>query len=366
MENNTENKQVANQSHEKTAKQLKKQKVRQTIVSLIGIALILWGVVKVVLLFIDYSSNETSNDAQVEQYISPVNLRASGYIKKICFQEHQSVKKGDTLLILDDREYRIRVMEAEAALKDAMAGADVMNATLNTTETSATVYDASIAEIEVRLQKLAKDRQRYQNLVERNAATPIQLEQIETEYKATKKKLDAVLKQKKAALSGVNEVQTRKGNTEAAIERAQAALAMAKLNLSYCVVTAPCDGKLGRRALEEGQMVNAGQTVTNILPDTQKWVIANYKETQVENLHVGQTVRITVDAVSDKEFTGKITAISGATGSKYSLVPTDNSAGNFVKIQQRVPVRIDFTNLSKADNERLAAGMMVVVKAEIK
>ena len=366
MENNTENKQVANQSHEKTAKQLKKQKVRQTIVSLIGIALILWGVVKVVLLFIDYSSNETSNDAQVEQYISPVNLRASGYIKKICFQEHQSVKKGDTLLILDDREYRIRVMEAEAALKDAMAGANVINATLNTTETSATVYDASIAEIEVRLQKLAKDRQRYQNLVERNAATPIQLEQIETEYKATKKKLDAVLKQKKAALSGVNEVETRKGNTEAAIERAQAALAMAKLNLSYCVVTAPCDGKLGRRALEEGQMVNAGQTVTNILPDTQKWVIANYKETQVENLHVGQTVRITVDAVSDKEFTGKITAISGATGSKYSLVPTDNSAGNFVKIQQRVPVRIDFTNLSKADNERLAAGMMVVVKAEIK
>ena len=366
MENNTENKQVANQSHEKTAKQLKKQKVRQTIVSLIGIALILWGVVKVVLLFIDYSSNETSNDAQVEQYISPVNLRASGYIKKICFQEHQSVKKGDTLLILDDREYRIRVMEAEAALKDAMAGANVINATLNTTETSATVYDASIAEIEVRLQKLAKDRQRYQNLVERNAATPIQLEQIETEYKATKKKLDAVLKQKKAALSGVNEVQTRKGHTEAAIERAQAALAMAKLNLSYCVVTAPCDGKLGRRALEEGQMVNAGQTVTNILPDTQKWVIANYKETQVENLHVGQTVRITVDAVSDKEFTGKITAISGATGSKYSLVPTDNSAGNFVKIQQRVPVRIDFTNLSKADNERLAAGMMVVVKAEIK
>ena len=366
MENNTENKQVANQSHEKTAKQLKKQKVRQTIVSLIGIALILWGVVKVVLLFIDYSSNETSNDAQVEQYISPVNLRASGYIKKICFQEHQSVKKGDTLLILDDREYRIRVMEAEAALKDAMAGANVINATLNTTETSATVYDASIAEIEVRLQKLAKDRQRYQNLVERNAATPIQLEQIETEYKATKKKLDAVLKQKKAALSGVNEVQTRKGNTEAAIERAQAALAMAKLNLSYCVVTAPCDGKLGRRALEEGQMVNAGQTVTNIMPDTQKWVIANYKETQVEKLYVGQKVLMTVDAIDGREFEGRISAISGATGSKYSLVPTDNSAGNFVKIQQRVPVRIDFTNLSKADNERLAAGMMVVVKAEIK
>lgn len=364
MENNTENKQVANQSHEKTAKQLKKQKVRQTIVSLIGIALILWGVVKVVLLFIDYSSNETSNDAQVEQYISPVNLRASGYIKKICFQEHQSVKKGDTLLILDDREYRIRVMEAEAALKDAMAGANVINATLNTTETSATVYDASIAEIEVRLQKLAKDRQRYQNLVERNAATPIQLEQIETEYAATKKKLDATRRQQKAAYSGVNEVSNRIANTEAAIERATAALEMAKLNLSYCVVTAPCDGKLGRRSLEEGQYINAGQTITYILPESQKWVVANYKETQVENLYVGQKVRMTVDALSDKVFEGKVTAISGATGSKYSLVPTDNSAGNFVKIQQRVPVRIDFVNLSKEDNDRLAAGMMVVVKAE--
>ena len=102
------------------------------------------------------------------------------------------------------------------------------------------------------------------------------------------------------------------------------------------------------------------------MPDTQKWVIANYKETQVADLHVGQTVRMKVDAIGDKEFKGKVTAISGATGSKYSLVPTDNSAGNFVKIQQRVPVRIDFEGLSKEDNNRLAAGMMVVVKAEKK
>ena len=175
-----------------------------------------------------------------------------------------------------------------------------------------------------------------------------------------------MLKQKQAALSGVNEVKTRKANNAAAIERAQAALEMAKLNLSYCVVLAPCDGKLGRRALEEGQMVNAGQTITYLMPNTQKWVIANYKETQVEQLHVGQKVKMTVDAISDKEFTGKVTAISGATGSKYSLVPTDNSAGNFVKIQQRVPVRIDFEGLSKEDNDRLAAGMMVIVKAEKK
>lgn len=342
----------------------KKQRMRQVITSAIGLAILLWALVKIVGIFIDYTTNESSNDAQIEQYISPVNLRASGYIKKIYFTEHQMVKKGDTLLVLDDREYLIRVMEAEAALKDAKAGANVMDATMQTTENSASVYDASIAEIEVRLAKLSKDITRYRNLVERKAATPIQLEQLETEYAATRKKLEATRRQQKAAVSGVNEVQTRKANAAAAIERAEAALAMARLNLSYTVVLAPCDGQLGRRALEEGQMVNAGQTITYIMPDTRKWVIANYKETQMENIKVGQKVRLTVDALSDKEFEGRVTAISGATGSKYSLVPTDNSAGNFVKIQQRIPVRIDFTNISKEDNARLAAGMMVVVKAE--
>ena len=364
MDTNTNNN-SAPTSAEATAKKLKKQRIRQYIVSAIGVAILVWGIFEIACLFLDYKNTETSNDAQIEQYISPVNMRATGYIKKIYFKEHQDVKKGDTLLVLDDREYRIRVMEAEAALKDAQAGANVVNASLQTTETSATVYEASIAEIEIRLAKLEKDKQRYQNLVARNAATPIQLEQIETEYDATKKKLDATRRQQKAAYSGVNEVQTRRANSEAAIERAEAALEMARLNLSYCVVLAPCDGKLGRRALEEGQAVNAGQTITYIMPDTEKWVIANYKETQVENLHVGQKVKMTVDAINGKVFNGKITAISGATGSKYSLVPTDNSAGNFVKIQQRVPVRIEFEGLSKEDNDRLAAGMMVVVKAQL-
>ena len=159
-----------------------------------------------VCLFLNYSQTETSNDAQIEQYVSPINLRASGYIDKIYFTEHQEVHKGDTLMVLDDREYKIRVMEAEAALKDAQAGATIINATLNTTQTTASVYDASIAEIEVRLAKLEKDRKRYENLVKRNAATPIQLEQIITDYEATRKKLEAVERQKKAALSGVDEV----------------------------------------------------------------------------------------------------------------------------------------------------------------
>ena len=347
-----------------TKKDIKPLRGRRLVVSLVGIAILAYGLWKLVGVFRDYTATETCNDAQVEQYIAPVNLRASGYIAKVCFKEHQQVHKGDTLLILDDREYRIRLMEAEAALKDAKASGNVINASEQTTQTSASVYSASIDEIEVRLAKLSKDIERYRNLVANKAATPIQLEQLEVEYEATQKKLEATKKQQEAAYKGVNEVSTRRGSVAAAIQRAEAAVEMAKLNLSYCVVVAPCDGKLGRRTIEEGQMVNSGTTITYIIPNNQKWVIANYKETQVENLHVGQKVRMTVDALDNKVFEGTVTAISGATGSKYSLVPTDNSAGNFVKIQQRVPVRIDFSNLSAEDNNRLAAGMMVVVKAE--
>lgn len=351
---------------EVTKKDIKSLRGRRLVVSLVCIGIIAYGLWRLVDVFIEYTASETCNDAQIEQYITPVNLRASGYIAKVCFKEHQEVHKGDTLLILDDREYRIRLMEAEAALKDAKAGANVNSATEQTTQTSASVYSASIDEIEVRLAKLSKDIERYRNLVANKAATPIQLEQLEVEYDATKKKLEAARKQQEAAYKGVNEVTTRRGNVDAAIQRAEAAVEMARLNLSYCVVVAPCDGKLGRRTIEEGQMVNAGTTITYIIPDNQKWVIANYKETQIENLHVGQKVRMTVDALNNEVFEGTVTAISGATGAKYSLVPTDNSAGNFVKIQQRVPVRIDFTNISKEDNDRLAAGMMVVVKVERK
>ncbi len=330
--------------------------------TVVGVVLLCCGIVWIGSLFWKHSLAVTTDDAQVEQYLSPINVKVQGYISEIRFTEHQYVNKGDTLLIIDNSEYKIRLMEAEAMLKDANANKNVIGATLNKTENSALVFDSSIAEIEARIAKLRKDTARYKNLVERNAATPIQLEQVETELIALESQLESVKQQKRAANSSVTEVVTKHESVEAAILRATAAVDMAKLNLSYTVITAPCNGWLGRRSLEVGQLVNAGQTITNIMPDEQKWIIANYKETQIKDLEVGQKVEISVDAWPDKVFEGVITHISAVTGSKYSMIPTDNSAGNFVKIQQRIPVRIDFVNISREDDTKLAAGMMAVVK----
>lgn len=286
----------------------------------------------------------------MEQNLSPINIRVPGYIKKICFTEHQHVRKGDTLLILEDDEYRIRLKQAEAALTDARSGRKVAASTVNTVSSSASVYDASIAEAQYHVDQLEKDCRRYGALLEKKATTPTVVEQYQTQLEMARARVAALERQRRAARSSVTEAGQRQENAEAAIQRAEAAVELARLNLSYTVVTAPCDGCLGRRSIEEGQLVSAGQTLNTMIPDTRKWVVANYKETQVSALSVGQEVDVTVDAFEGKTFKGRIAAISSATGSKYSMVPTDNSAGNFVKIQQRVPVRIELTDISDEDN----------------
>lgn len=249
---------------------------------------------------------------------------------------------------------------------DAQAGKNVLETTLNTTQNNAAVFIASIKEAETKVSKLKKDYERYQNLVERKAATPVQLEQIKTELDMTKARIEALKTQQKAAQSSVNEVSKRQENSKAAIQRAEANVEMMRLNLSYTIVTAPCDRSTGQEKHGRRTVGKRRPEYHQYYSRYQKWVIANYKETQIGNLTTGQKVNIKVDAFPDKIFTGEITAISGATGSKYALVPADNSTGNFVKIQQRIPVRIEFTNLSSEENRLLAAGMMAEVEAILK
>lgn len=331
----------------------------------VAICLLLVGIIVITGMFCD-NRYERTDDAQVEQYVSPVNVKVAGYIREIRFTEHQHVHKGDTLLIIDDREYAIALQQAEASLMDAHSGRKVVSNTLNTVSNSASVYDASIEEAELRVAKLQRDYDRYVKLLEKKASTPVVVEQYKIELDMAKARVSALKRQREAARSSISEVSQRQENAEAAILRAEAAVNMARLNLSYTVVTAPTDGCVGRRTIEEGQLVSPGQTITTLIPDTRKWIVANFKETQMSHIRMGQAVEICIDALPDKHFQGTVTAISAATGSKYSMVPTDNSAGNFVKIQQRIPVRIDFDEEpGTEDNRRMAAGMMCEIKVDV-
>lgn len=190
-----------------------------------------------------------------------------------------------------------------------------------------------------------------------------QFDQAKANYEAARARYEALLRQKEAAHSQYDEANKKQVNAEASILRAEAALDLADLNLSYTVVTAPYSGYMGRRTLEAGQYVGAGQTLSYIVRQSGKWITANYRETQIANIYIGQPVRIKVDGLPGRMLHGHVTAISEATGSKYSLVPTDNSAGNFVKVQQRIPVRIDLDDVDEASMGLLRAGMMVETEA---
>ena len=341
----------------------RKIKLRNIILNTVCITLALIGASWTINYFWKYFNYEITNDAFIDQYISPVNVRVAGYIKEVRFKEHQYVHRGDTLLVLDNSEYLIKVKEAEAALLDARGSRRVLDSGIGASKANVAIQEANIQEARARLWQAEQDYNRYEKLYREESVAKQQFDQIKADYDAALARYNALIEQRKAVKMQSDETQSRTTNAEAEILRCEAGLDMARLNLSYTVVTAPFDGYTGRRTLEPGQYVSAGQTITNLIRSQNKWVTANYRETQIENIYIGQRVIISVDAVSGRTFEGRVTAISEATGSKYSLVPTDNSAGNFVKVQQRIPVRIDFVDVSPDDMARFRAGMMVVTEA---
>lgn len=349
--------------HRKKRKQLIRRKRKNIILNTICIFILFVGISWTVNYFWKYVNYEITNDAVVDQYISPINIRVSGYIKEVCFKEHQFVKAKDTLLVLDDREYRIKLKDAKAALLDARVSKDVLGSDIQTRHENVSVQDANIAETKARLWQLEQDYHRYTNLLKEESVSQQQYEQVKANYEAMNARYRALMKQKSAAQSQYFETTKKSAGADALILRKESDLELAELNLSYTVVTAPYAGYMGRRTLEPGQLVQAGQTLSYLVRSDDKWITANYKETQIANIYIGQKVLVKVDAFSKRLFHGTVTAISEATGSKYSLVPTDNSAGNFVKIQQRIPVRIDLDDATPKDMELLRAGMMVEAEA---
>lgn len=270
------------------------------------------------------------------------------------------MKKEDTLAIIDDTEYRLKVAQAEADYRNALAGKSAMYTTINTTQNNIFVTEAAIEEQRVRLLNAETDYKRYQELMKEEAVTPQQFDRVKTDYAATKARYEQLLRQKQSTSLMKQEQTQRLEQNESAIKLAEAALNLAKLNLSYTIIRATTDGVTGRKDIHEGQLVQSGQTLVTLVDGTEKWVIANYKETQTTDMQKGQLVKIQVDAIPGIEYEGQISSISDATGSFYSVIPQDNSAGNFVKVEQRIPVRIEFTHNNRPEDlERLRAGMNV-------
>lgn len=336
-----------------------KKSLFSKIVSIIALLIAISIIVYFICYLLDGSKYEETNDAQVESYINPVSARASGYITKVLFEEHQDVKKGDTLVILDDREYTFKVHEAEAVLEDAYAQIQVLDAGINVAQTNILVSKNQIASAKARLWQQNQDNVRYQKLLKDEAVTGQEYEQVKTRFDVAQNDYNATENTLLSSQSRVQELKTRRALLNADIKRKQALLELAKINLAYTVITSPYDGKTGRKQILEGQQVQLGQPLVSIVNENEKWITANFKETQVNGFYIGQTVKITVDAISGKTFDGKIEAIAASTGSKFSLLPADNSTGNFVKIIQRIPVKIVFTN--KNDSKQVLSGMNVTV-----
>jgi multidrug resistance efflux pump len=246
------------------------------------VALVIWGAFTLW----SYYTYEQTNNAQVEEYINPVISRVGGFVVAVKFEDNQPVAKGDTLLIIDNREYILQQEQTEAAIRKAQAQLQVL------------------------------------------------------ESKAQHAEKAVVL---------------------AELTRLNALLNRHKLEVSYTVITAPYNGRMGKRTVEAGQMVNAGETLAFIVNNqTDKWVVANFKETQVAQMHIGDSVKVIADAYPGRSFRGTIISFSPATGSRFSLLPPDNATGNYVKIVQRIPVRIRIDGHRK-DLELLKAGMNVNV-----
>ena len=375
---NTENNKTVQSNNKTVAKneQKKKKSNIAKLINLVVLVIVLGGLFWVVKSYFNFGNDKYTNAAQVESFINPINTRVSAYIKEIRFVEHQPVKKGDTLLILDNREILTQVGQAEAAYMAALASKNVTSQSVNTASNNVNTVGANvqaaiagIKAAKARLWNAEQNFKRYQNLLKDEAVTRQQFDQIKTEYEAQKAQLEvqiaqlqSVVNTKSSSELTVNEVKSRLGMNDAEIKRAENALEMAKLNLSYTVITAPHDGIMGRRSVNVGQLLNPSQQVATIVDINNVWITANYRENQMENVKIGGLAKVTVDALGGKEFEGKITAISGATGARYSAVPVDNSTGNFVKVQQRIPVRIEFTDKNKIEDlKQLRAGMNVQV-----
>lgn len=332
---------------------------------------VIFGVIAIVIGYFAFTkishalSYESTDNAQIESNAVPVLSRVSGYIDNFKLLDYQQVKQGDTLVVIDDRQYVLAVKQAEADLLAAQADLSSAESQIPTIGSDQDVASAGISVEEVTLRQAKRDVARDESLFKEGSITQRQFERSQSAYQTAVQMLAS-------SKSKLKQAGSQTGNAKAQIQRAKAtiaaretALETAKLNLSYTKIVAPAAGKLGKTNLKTGQYVQGGQQLFNLVSNDNYWIVANFKETQLEHMKVGQVVDIVIDGYPDQEITGTISDFSDATGAKFSLLPPDNSTGNFVKVTQRVPVTIQINNAA-ALKGMLKAGLSVDVDVKVK
>lgn len=307
---------------------------------------------------------ETTDNAQIESRSVPVISRVAGYIDSLGVDDYSKVKQQETLITIDDTEYALAVMQAKA---------DVLNAQADQANAQAMYNNAlanrklAVANANVQLSRLTKakaDVTRDEALLKEGAITEKQAEDSRSAYDASSKQYIANQDQINLATTQVAVAEAQIQKVKALIETRTAALRQAELKVQYCTITAPVSGKIGKRSVEKGQFIQAGAPLFSIVNDESFWIVANFKETQLEKMKEGQEVNIKLDGYPDLKIKGKISSFSSATGSKFALLPADNSTGNFVKITQRVPVKIEIVDAGKY-KDYLRAGLSVEVEVNV-
>lgn len=307
-----------------------------------------------------------TDDAFVQADIVQVAPRVTGTVAEVFVRDNQHVEKGDALFMLDPAEYQIRLASAEANLQAAKASYISSQRQLSVTrQTSGADTDRAEAALDTARAEAARaaaDARRYRRLYAKREVSRQRLDQANTTATSAAAKVreaQAQLDQAQTAPEQIALKQSQASTAEAKVAQAQAQVEQARLNLSYTEVRAPQAGKIARKTVLEGSHMNTGQAALAIVAED-PWVVANFKETQLARIRVGQPVAIEVDAFPEHEFTGRIESIQSGTGPTFSLLPPQNATGNFVKIVQRVPVKIVFDTPDDVDDLGLAPGMSAV------
>lgn len=342
-----------------------KKKKSKVVPIILGVLLII-GAIFGIREYIYYSKHVDTDDAQIDGDISPVVARVGGYVQDIRFEENTRVAAGDVLVKLDDSDYKVKLEQAEAGQKGASAGVGVSQAQIEAMAANTSTAKANIEAARVKLMLAQKDYDRYANLVKDGSITQQAFDQARATKESAEAAYTAARDQYVAAVKQVGTTQSQLAVSSSGVTQHQADVDFAKLQLSYTEIKAPATGTVSKKNVQKGQLVQAGQALFSIVNENSIYVTANFKETQLEDIKPGSKVKIEVDAYPDEDIQGEVYNFAPITGAKGSLLPPDNATGNFVKVVQRVPVKIKITKAPKEVLPRLRPGMSVNVSVSIK